>query len=183
MEEWKEVAGHEGRYLVSSLGNVKSLTRAVDLGKGRFRVFEGRVLKPMPHKGYFRVCLGGLEKRKFYKIHRLVALAFIPNPNNYNQINHIDGNKTNNHVDNLEWCTAKQNTAHARATGLRKDIGKGSVVSTSIVNCRGQVFECANQAYKHFNLRTSSGIYLVCQGKRKTAGTYGDGTKVAWKYL
>lgn len=70
--------------------------------------------------GYVCVLLSTYDRQaKTLRVHRLVAKAFIPNPNNYAQVNHIDGNKTNNHMSNLEWCTPKQNTAHALSSGLR----------------------------------------------------------------
>lgn len=80
-----------------------------------------KVLKPYVSKrGYYRVKLYTVEhSAKMFQVHRLVAQAFIPNPNNLPEVNHIDGNKLNNCVDNLEWCTAKDNTKHAYENGLR----------------------------------------------------------------
>ena len=97
-EIWKDIEGYEGLYQVSDKGRVKSLW----FGKER-------ILKPVSCRGYLQVdlCKNGLKK--MCKIHRLVAMTFLPNPNNLPQINHIDEDKTNNNANNLEWCTAKYN--------------------------------------------------------------------------
>lgn len=102
MEKWKEIKGYESLYQISSSGRVKSLYRVDRLG----RVYNERILTPeITKKGYLRVSLGN-RKDGFKKImvHRLVAAAFIPNPDNLPQVNHKDENKSNNHVNNLEWC-------------------------------------------------------------------------------
>lgn len=97
-EQWLPIDGYED-YEVSNFGRVKSL-------KGK----EERILKPLNAKdGYQQLLLSKDGKPKTFKVHRLVAMAFIPNPNNYAEVNHIDEVKTNNHVDNLEWCNRKYN--------------------------------------------------------------------------
>lgn len=93
-EIWKDVVGYEGLYQVSNLGRVKSLFRY----KKILKQFED-------NKGYLRVTLYKNNKSKSIKVHKLVAEAFIPNPNNYDCINHKDENKTNNRVENLEFCS------------------------------------------------------------------------------
>ena len=111
-EHFNQIKGYNN-YLISDLGRV-------------FSFYTKKVLKPRKDKdGYFLVdlCKNGI--RKHHKIHRLVALAFIPNPENKRTINHIDGVKTNNFVDNLEWATNKENTQHALNNGLLKP-NKGS---------------------------------------------------------
>ena len=90
------------------------------------RTIKGRILKLKTDKhGYFRLGLTKDKKQRFFFLHRLVAQAFIPNPNNYPIVNHIDGNKKNNNIKNLEWCTYQQNTNHAYRTGIFK--AKGAV--------------------------------------------------------
>lgn len=110
-EVWKDVVGYENKYKVSNLGRVYSIER---------NGTKGHFCKEKISYGYSKVCLVKKSKIKLCALHRLVAIAFIPNPNNYPQVNHIDGNKQNNNVDNLEWVTAKQNMEHAYKTGLKK---------------------------------------------------------------
>lgn len=109
-EQWKDIKGYEGLYEVSNLGNVRSLDRTVKRGQG-YTIKEGRVLTPFyeEKKGYYQVVLAKDGKAKTYRVHRLVAVAFLENPNNYTDVNHKDEVKTNNNVDNLEWCTRKYN--------------------------------------------------------------------------
>ena len=118
IEIWKIIDGYNGKYVVSNLGNVKSLARCVSNHTGFINKPE-RVLKHTEDiKGYLRVSLDKDGKTKFVPVHRLVALAFIPNPLNKPQVNHIDGNKHNNRVDNLEWVTNQENCLHAVRKGL-----------------------------------------------------------------
>lgn len=112
-EEWKPVVGYEGYYEVSSLGRVRSLPRDYDMPSYVGNIYsyhhKGRVLKQTPNKsGYFTVCLC----RKTVAVHRLVAMAFVPNPNNLQCVNHKDENPKNNHADNLEWCTVRYNLCY-----------------------------------------------------------------------
>lgn len=102
-EVWKAIDGYEGLYEVSNFGRVRSLPR---------RTTSGRILKLEIKKGYQYAHLRNLEKSAHLRVHRLVANAFIPNPDNKPQINHINGNKTDNSASNLEWCTCSENQRH-----------------------------------------------------------------------
>mgnify|MGYP001809888964 CR=1 FL=1 len=117
LEHWLPVVGFEGAYEVSNLGNVRSLSRQIKMKDGRTRYKSGVCLKPRPNPaGYLRVGLGGNARDRY--IHALVAEAFIgPRPKGLD-VNHIDGDKTNNAVDNLEYCTRKVNINHAVKLGL-----------------------------------------------------------------
>lgn len=110
VEEWRDIQGYEGLYQVSNLGRVKSLERKVKHSKGGYALKKGKILNQSYDKdGYLQLhlCKEGISKKFF--IHRLVAITFIPNPNNYEECNHIDENKENNCVSNLEWVTHKDN--------------------------------------------------------------------------
>ena len=120
-EIWKDIVGYEGFYLVSNLGNVKSIDRYVKHNYGDLsrRIQKGgnRNLIFNSDK-YYCVSLGKNGKSKTFTVHRLVAIAFLENPLNLAIVNHKDGIKTNNHYTNLEWCTAQQNTQHATENNL-----------------------------------------------------------------
>jgi len=119
-ENWKDIVGFEGKYQVSNMGRVRSLPHWVNSGAGG-RMIKGRILKPNIHNGksYTSIEIG---KGNWRLVHRLVAEAFIPNPYNKPQVNHIDGNKNNPHADNLEWVTGGENMRHAYNVGLQKTI-------------------------------------------------------------
>ncbi len=105
-ELWKDVIGYEGLYQVSTWGNVRSLDRVVVHNNGKRQHRKGKILKPFKDgQGYLRVEF----KNHAYSVHRLVAETFIPNLNNYLEVNHKDENTSNPKIDNLEWCTASYN--------------------------------------------------------------------------
>ena len=112
-EIWKDIKGFEGLYQVSNMGEVKSLDRKVIQYNGynySERIYKGKMLKSaISRNGYKRVVLQNVNAKKNCCVHRLVAEAFIPNPNNLLIINHKDENKLNNQVENLEWCTQSYN--------------------------------------------------------------------------
>lgn len=124
-ELWKPIKGYEGLYEVSNMGRIKSVEHDVFnphvLGNGCTRKVPERIRKPNIMKGYHCIALIRDKSAKVYRIHRLVAEAFIGNqPGPEYQINHIDGDKSNNRVENLEWVTPRENTIHAIRTGLIK---------------------------------------------------------------
>lgn len=117
---WKEIPGFEGRYEVNEHGEVYSKNRTCITRRGSRYTIKGRILKPNKIKnGYLVVYLSKNNTNYPCYIHRLVAEAFIPNPNRLPAINHIDGNKENCSVDNLEWVTYSENNQHAYDTGLK----------------------------------------------------------------
>ena len=121
MEIWKDINGYEGYYKISNLGNVKSIDRFDGVHDRK-----GTIIKQnLKQNGYLQVGLRMHNKRKWFGVHRLVAIHFIENPENKPQVNHIDGNKKNNTVGNLEWVTPKENQNHATKLGLRKNVLKG----------------------------------------------------------
>ena len=121
-EVWKDIKDYEGLYQVSNLGRIKSLVGWN--GKKyikREKIINPTIQKTNKNKEYYRNVIGlvKIKKRKMAKVHRLVAEAFIPNPNGYPIINHIDGNPLNNIVENLEWCDQKYNMKHAIENNLK----------------------------------------------------------------
>lgn len=105
MLQWKEIQGYNGRYFISSNGQIKNK--------------YGKILKPWIRNGYYTIGLMVNKKRTNYYIHRLVAEYFLSNPDKQrNFVNHLDGDKLNNNVSNLEWCTRQENAQHAYETGL-----------------------------------------------------------------
>ena len=115
-EIWRDIDGYEEVYRVSNFGRIKSLSRMIFNGKGYYLSKEKILKGSKNEKGYLQVELLG----KPMLIHRIVATMFIDNPYNKPQVNHIDGDKTNNHVLNLEWCDNSENQIHAYKLGLSK---------------------------------------------------------------
>ena len=115
-EEWKDVEGYEGFYQISNLGRIKSLGGWCGTAKRKERIRS----TSLTHDGYEKVRLNYQGKDKTKRIHRLVAEAFIPNPENKDTVNHIDGNKRNNSVSNLEWVDRSEQMIHAYKMGLKK---------------------------------------------------------------
>lgn len=115
-EEWKDIVGYEGLYMISSSGRVLSKERRIRKWDGT-RTLKGRIIKPAINlKGYAFVQLHKNGCSEMKTVHRLVADAFIPNPEHLPQINHKDENKENNCIENLEWCSASYNVAYGTRT-------------------------------------------------------------------
>lgn len=119
--QWLPVKGYEELYEVSDTGEVRSVDRVLSVTNQKERLFKGRVLLQTMNKQvqYKQVSLWKENKGTSYYVHRLVAEAFIPNPESKPEVNHIDGNRQNNHISNLEWVTSGENSLHASKTGLR----------------------------------------------------------------
>ena len=178
IEIWKDVENYEGFYQVSNLGRVRSLERDVYCQNGIVHHLKEKVLvQNLDKQGYAYVslCLNG--KMKTIKTHRLVALAFIPNPENKPQVNHKDEVKTNNVVDNLEWCSAQENvnygTGIARAVQNRKSQKLGNHPNAKPVFCveLNKKFDCAKRVEEELGIWGTS-IGKACRGERNTAGGF-----------
>ena len=187
MEEiWKDISGYERYYQVSNLGRVRSLNRVVNNPHvGNIKLIGKIKLCPQNSFGYPIVLLHRNGKQSIKKVHRLVAQAFIQNIDNKPYINHIDGDKANNKVDNLEWRTAKENVIHAiskgltdptkgKLSGIKHHLNKG-VSQYDLNNNLIQSFYSITEAHNETGV-SKSGIIFVCKGERKTAGGY------KWKY-
>lgn len=165
------IPGFENSYLISKEGNIKSLPKD-NYSKGE------SLLKPsIKRNGYACAVLFKNTKRNYIGVHRLVALTFIPNPENKLHVNHKDGNKLNNHVENLEWMTASENQKHSYNVLLRTR-QKGSenkrsklVIQVSkdgfLVGVYASISECERETKI-----SSSNIMRCLSGKRKSAGKY-----------
>ena len=160
MEIWKDIKGYEGEYQVSSLGRVKSLKRN-----------KIRILWINRRNGYAYVTLSKNNIIKNARVHRLVADAFLPEDLSRPFINHKDGRKANNRLDNLERCTASENLKHAYSIGL-KDAPKSRKVYQFDLNGKLlAMWDSETEAAKAHNIHQPN-IDKVCRGQRKTAGGY-----------
>lgn len=168
-EIWKPVKGYEGLYVISNLGRIKSFARPWDN-----RTLKDRIMRQYVGKtGYFNVRLCKNSRTKLCKTHRLVAEAFIDNPHHYPVINHKDGNKLNNNVSNLEWCTYSHNIKHAYDHGLRKIKRIAQVNGDgSLVREWRRVSEASRETGTNL-----SHIWDCCNNKRDSAGGY------IWQYI
>lgn len=109
MEIWKDIKGYEGLYQVSNMGRVKSLNRFIYKSNGTIQPFKGKICAMCPDNNYIKVSLSKNGKYALKLVHRLVAEAFIPNPENKPEIDHINTDRKDNRVENLRWCTHKEN--------------------------------------------------------------------------
>ena len=127
-EIYVDIPGYEGYYQVSNYGNVKSLDRVIKEKTGKTQTIKGRVLKQRINPGgYYYVELSKNGTKATFAIHQLVAQAFLDNPENKPIVNHINGIKTDNNVNNLEWATYSENLSHAYSSGLRTAVSLQTV--------------------------------------------------------
>ena len=165
MEEWRDIEGFEVHYQVSNLGNVRNIKQR---HRKSTKVYKQQMLKT----GYMVVNLWQDGAYNFRRVHRLVAQAFIPNPEGKPFINHIDGNKTNNRVENLEWVIKEENERHARKTGLHDEDMKKRRISIIAINATGQTerFESMAEASKALGINQGNISKAIKRGHR--AGGY-----------
>lgn len=160
-EEWRDIDGYVGLYQVSNIGNVRSVKRNSNLAL-------------INRNGYKKVALITKGIRRDYPAHRLVCLAFLPNPENKAFVNHKNGIRDDNRVENLEWCTPKENTAHAytvlgrkHASGAQLHPLKRAVAKKSLNGHLIETFESIKEAAKnHAGARAN--ICVCCRGKIKS---------------
>lgn len=184
-ENWMDIPNSRGVYQVSNYGRIKRIchTRYSNRYRTNGRTYQTKILKCSINKqGYVNFQMYNLDNTMTtFKVHRLVANLFIPNNKNKPQVNHIDGDKLNNKVDNLEWCTNSENGKHAWDNGLRtKRLGKDNKFSVKIdqfdlnnnyIKTWGSIGEITRELGISHSLITAT-----CQGKQKTSRGY------IWKY-
>ena len=131
MEIWKDIPGYEGLYQASTLGNIRSLDKIVPKwNKPYKRKVKGKILKKnLINGGYLAISLHKNKEQKSYKISRLIAKTFIPNPNNKPEVNHINSIRTDDRVSNLEWCTRSENMLHSYKYGNNTQVGSNNASS------------------------------------------------------
>ena len=186
-EIWKDIKNYEGLYQISNYGNVRSLDHIRKNGTNKY-MQKGKMLKPQKINNYLFVRLSKEGKTKQYLIHRLVAIAFLPNKLNYSEINHKDENAFNNNVNNLEWCSHKYNINYGTGNYRRSIREKGKKKNISCKKakhkCRQIIqydlqgnfireWDSITEASKTLNLKK---IWEVCNNKRNKCGNY------VWKY-
>ncbi len=181
MEIWKDIKGYEGLYQVSTLGRVRSFDRYVKNRMSNKNIKRGKVLTPCTNRnGYKQLNLIINTKKKPKTIHRLVAETFISNPENKPCVNHIDGNKKNNNVKNLEWVTYSENTIHALKKGLKIPLKgmnhyKRPINQFTLDGKFVKRWESIKQVQEEWHLKSTS-ISACCRGKIKTSLGY------KWEY-
>lgn len=177
MENWRPVAGYESLYLVSDNGNVKSLPKLITYSDGRIRKYNEKILKLQISKsGYTVINLtkDGCKCTKY--VHRLVAEAFIPNPEQLPEINHIDEDKTNNHSSNLEWCDRTYNNHHSMITETLNESKKVPVIQLTLDGSFIRRWSGIREAARGLGMKTHKHIRECCLGQAKSC--YG----FKWQY-
>lgn len=180
MEVWKDIEGYEGLYQVSNIGRVKSLEKYVPGKNGCKQVRRERILNcSVNGSGYphFSIYKDGVVKTVL--VHRIVASAFLDNPLQLPEVNHIDGDKTNNRSENLEWCTEKQNVRHAWENGINRMTDKHRESARKVGLNNGKKVLCSNgvvypsgcEAARQLGL-SQGNVWSVLNGKRKHTKGY-----------
>lgn len=183
-EIWKDIKGYEGYYQVSNMGRIKSVARERKTkGGGLYQIKESIKKQELSKRGYLRTLLSKNKNMKHFQIHRLVAQAFVSNPYNKPEVNHINEDKTDNRVENLEWMTRTENQNHGTALErmMNTKIEKGIIkkmckpvlqydLNGNFIREWGSTMECEKSGYNRGHVAS------CCRGEEKTHKGY------IWKY-
>ena len=169
MEEWRDIKGYEGYYQISNMGRVKSLERTVRCGRG-YKTIPEKIRKGKDNSyGYLQVGLSKDGRKKWYRINRLVAQAFLENPDNLPEVNHKNEDKTDNRVENLEWCSRSYNNRYNdKAKKAGKKLSK-PVFSVDKESGLIMWWESTREASKQMGINNGN-ISACCNGRKKSAG-------------
>src|SRR6478752_1707239 len=165
MAIWKDVLGYEAYYEVSSDGEIRSKDRMKSVGGHPF-LLRGKILSPGYSRGYKCFNLHGDGKKTHMELHRIIAITFIENPDNKPCVNHKNGIKTDNRIENLEWCSYKENVKHAFKMGLMKPWKGKKVIQYdmqgNVLQVWNNISEAVSKGFRH------SGIYRSCHDQIKS---------------
>lgn len=173
-EIWKDIKGYEGLYQISNKGRVKSLARVIKRNNGRELPLKERIKNDVyDNKGYSRINLSKNGKSKKHSVHRLVANAFLIKQKHQDQVNHIDGDKKNNDVSNLEWCTGKENVRHSYAIGKASHVGERNTFATINDDIAREIIKLKDSGLTAKKVGQKVGasknvVYSIWQGKTWT---------------
>jgi hypothetical protein len=171
-EMWTGIPGYHSRYLAGEYGRVLSLVRRTEGGQVLYRD-KAKFMAPILSGGYLNIMLSNEQGKRIWRVNRLIATVFIPNPDNLPEVNHLDGNPFNNHVGNLEWCTRSQNMKHLYSVLQRGHVCGEASAKSPLKN--GDVMN----------------IYLSSSSQQSLADTYGVSRKcirdirngISWKHI
>lgn len=174
-EIWKDIPNYEGIYQASNLGRIRTVDRKINInGKNQFcnfkckKIIKGKIMKSKLTKDeYYEIGLNKNGKTKCVRTHRLIAMTFIPNPNNYPVINHINHNRLDNRVSNLEWCTVWYNNRYSKARKVVQLDKNYNLI---------KVWECMSDAYRELGINVSNISNCCINKKYKTGNCY-------WRYF
>lgn len=184
-EIWKDIPGYEGLYQVSSLGNIKSLDRHVCDNRGYNKLYSKKLTPFYNGRGYLKIGLSKNNKRMYFRVNRLVAESFVPNPDNNPHVNHKNGIKEDNRASNLEWVSISENLKHAyrvlkRMPARLGKFGADNPTSKPVVQKKDGIIIASFSAAKEAERATgiSQGNISKCaRGGSKSAGGY------QWEYI
>jgi hypothetical protein len=179
MEIWKDIPNFEGLYQVSNIGRVKSVDRIRNQSNGKKRFFPEKIIKPfIDDSGYPRICIYTKDATPTkQKVHRLVAMAFIPNPDNKPCVGHLDNDRMNPKVENLVWCTVKENAQHCIKSGRQHKLSAEAhpsskpVIAINKITGQRTKFGSQKHAAKMLGLHQTH-VNGVITGRDKSTGGY-----------